>query len=192
MHKINEPTLEKVISVTESKMNTTIELYANELKSIRTGRANIGILDSIKVEYYGEHMPLNQVATLSTPDSHTIIIDPWDKSIIKEIEKEIEKSNIGIKPSNDGNVIRLPIPPLSEERRKEFVKLAKKKAEDFKIAIRNVRREANENIKKLEKDKVISEDDSKKGSDKVQQLTDKFIEKIDKMFQVKEKEIMEV
>jgi len=192
MHKINEPTLEKVISVTESKMNTTIELYANELKSIRTGRANIGILDSIKVEYYGEHMPLNQVATLSTPDSHTIIIDPWDKSIIKEIEKEIEKSNIGIKPSNDGNVIRLPIPPLSEERRKEFVKLAKKKAEDFKIAIRNVRREANENIKKLEKDKVISEDDSKKGSDKVQQLTNKFIEKIDKMFQVKEKEIMEV
>ena len=192
MHKINEPTLEKVITVTESKMNTTIELYANELKSIRTGRANIGILDSIKVEYYGEHMPLNQVATLSTPDSHTIIIDPWDKSIIKEIEKEIEKSNIGIKPSNDGNVIRLPIPPLSEERRKEFVKLAKKKAEDFKIAIRNVRREANENIKKLEKDKVISEDDSKKGSDKVQQLTDKFIEKIDKMFQVKEKEIMEV
>lgn len=192
MHKINEPTLEKVISVTESKMNTTIELYANELKSIRTGRANIGILDSIKVEYYGEHMPLNQVATLSTPDSHTIIIDPWDKSIIKEIEKEIEKSNIGIKPSNDGNVIRLPIPPLSEERRKEFVKLAKKKAEDFKIAIRNVRREANENIKKLEKDKLISEDDSKKGSDKVQQLTDKFIEKIDKMFQVKEKEIMEV
>jgi len=192
MHKINEPTLEKVISVTESKMNTTIELYANELKSIRTGRANIGILDSIKVEYYGEYMPLNQVATLSTPDSHTIIIDPWDKSIIKEIEKEIEKSNIGIKPSNDGNVIRLPIPPLSEERRKEFVKLAKKKAEDFKIAIRNVRREANENIKKLEKDKVISEDDSKKGSDKVQQLTDKFIEKIDKMFQVKEKEIMEV
>jgi len=192
MHKINEPTLEKVISVTESKMNTTIELYANELKSIRTGRANIGILDSIKVEYYGEHMPLNQVATLSTPDSHTIIIDPWDKSIIKEIEKEIEKSNIGIKPSNDGNVIRLPIPPLSEERRKEFVKLAKKKAEDFKIAIRNVRREANENIKKLEKDKLISEDDSKKGSDKVQQLTNKFIEKIDKMFQVKEKEIMEV
>ncbi|HOJ49366.1 MAG TPA: ribosome recycling factor [Spirochaetota bacterium] len=192
MHKMNEPTLEKVISSAENKMNTTLELFSDELKAIRTGRANIGILDNIKVEYYGENMPINQVATLSTPDSHTIIIDPWDKSIIKTIEKAIETSNIGIKPSNDGNIIRLPIPPLSEERRKEFVKLAKKTAEDFKIAIRNVRREANENIKKLEKDKVISEDDSKKGTEKIQQLTDKFIEKIDKMLQVKEKEIMEV
>jgi len=189
---MNEPTLEKVISSAENKMNTTLELFSDELKAIRTGRANIGILDNIKVEYYGENMPINQVATLSTPDSHTIIIDPWDKSIIKTIEKAIETSNIGIKPSNDGNIIRLPIPPLSEERRKEFVKLAKKTAEDFKIAIRNVRREANENIKKLEKDKVISEDDSKKGTEKIQQLTDKFIEKIDKMLQVKEKEIMEV
>lgn len=174
------------------KMNTTIEVFKKDLSSIRTGRASLALLEGITVDYYGTPTPLNQVATLGVPDPRQITIQPWDTKIIPDIEKAILKSNLGITPTNDGKIIRLNIPPLTEERRKELVKVAKKKAEDARIAVRNIRRDINEEIKKAEKEKLLSEDNAKKLHEEIQKITDSFIVKIDDILHNKEKEIMEV
>lgn len=174
------------------KMNKVIDSLNNEFASIRSGRANPGILDKIKVEAYGQAMPLNQMASISVPEARLIVIEPWDKSQLGSIEKAIHKSDIGINPINDGKIIRLAIPALTEERRKEYVKQAKSIAEDRKTGIRNIRRECNDAVKKEEKENSLSEDEAKKWQDKIQKITDSFIEKIDKITEKKEKEIMEV
>lgn len=177
----------------EKHMKETIEYLAEEFKTIRTGRANISILDNIQVDAYGSgKMPINQLATLSTPDPKTIVIEPWDKSVIKEIDKAIQTSSLGLNPQNDGKLIRIPIPALTEERRKEFVKFIKQKAEECRIAIRNSRRDANEELKKLEKDSEISEDQEKRAHDEIQKLTDKYIAKVDELTKEKEQDLLEV
>jgi len=177
---------------TVEKMDHTIESLKKEFASIRTGRASLALLDGIKVDYYGTPTPLQQLASLSIPESRQIAIQPWEQKIIPDIEKAIMKSDLGITPTNDGKVIRINIPVLTEERRKQLVKVVKKNAEDAKVAVRNIRRDTNEGIKKLEKEKKLSEDDTKKYLDEIQKLTDYYIKKIDEILQHKEKEIMEV
>ena len=181
-----------VIKDMKDKMDKTIVHYKEELKSIRTGRASIAMFDNVTVDYYGTPTPLNGVATLSAPEPRLITIAPWDASLIGAIEKAIQNSNMGFNPSNDGKIIRIPIPQLTEERRKEIVKMVKKMAEDNKVAVRNLRRDGNDRIKKLEKDKEISEDDSKKYVDQIQTITDEFIKKVDEVTAAKEKEVMEI
>ena len=176
----------------EHKMQKAIEVLKTEFTAIRTGRANAGLLDNVRVMSYGNPAPLNQVASISVPEARLIVISPWDKGLMGEIEKAILKSDLGLTPANDGKVIRLPIPTLTEERRRELAKVVKKMAEDSKVAVRNIRREANDEVKKLEKDHKISEDDSKKAHDDTQKVTDKYIALIDEVLQKKEKEIMEV
>lgn len=176
----------------EARMKGAIEAFKKDLGSIRTGRASLSLLDGIEVEYYGNPTPLNQVASLSTPDSRQIVIQPWDPKTISAIEKAILKSDLDLTPTNDGKVIRINIPPLTEERRKQLVKVVKKRAEEAKVAIRNVRRDFNEELKKLEKNKEISEDELKKSLDEVQKLTDIYIKKVDERLEHKEQEIMEV
>lgn len=175
-----------------AKMDKTIETLKRELGSLRTGRASLGLLDGIMVDYYGTPTPINQVAALSVPDSRTITIQPWEKGMIQAVDKAIQKSDLGINPNNDGSLIRLMIPMLSQERRKDLVKVAHKRAEDSKIAIRNIRRDANDDLKAMEKDKKISEDDHKRAHDEIQKITDKYIKKVDDTLAAKEKEIMEV
>ncbi|MEK6581878.1 MAG: ribosome recycling factor [Nitrospirota bacterium] len=174
------------------KMDSAVEALKKEFSAIRTGRASLALLDGIKVDYYGTPTPLQQLASLSIPESRQIAIQPWEQKIISEIEKAIMKSDLGLTPSNDGKVIRINIPALTEERRKQLVKVAKKNAEDSKIAVRNIRRDTNEEIKKLEKEKHLSEDNTKKSLDEIQKLTDAYIKKIDEILMHKEKEIMEV
>jgi ribosome recycling factor len=174
------------------KMNQTIEVFKKELASFRTGRASLGILDGIKVDYYGTLTPLNQVATLGIPDPRVITIQPWEQKMIGEIERAIMKSDLGLTPVNDGKTIKLSIPPLTEERRKQLVKVVRKKAEEARVAIRNIRRDVIEEIKKGEKDKKFSEDESRRMQEEIQKITNSFIEKIDQILQQKEKEIMEV
>lgn len=174
------------------KMNQTIEVFKKELASFRTGRASLGILDGIKVDYYGTLTPLNQVATLGIPDPRVITIQPWEQKMIGEIERAIMKSDLGLTPINDGKTIKLSIPPLTEERRKQLVKVVRKKAEEARVAIRNIRRDIIEEIKKGEKDKKFSEDESRRMQEEIQKITNSFIEKIDQILQQKEKEIMEV
>lgn len=181
-----------VIKDMKDKMDKSIDYYRDELKAIRTGRASIAMFDNVTVDYYGNPTPLNGVATLSAPEARLITISPWDVSLIPVIEKAIQNSNMGFNPSNDGKIIRIPVPQLTEERRKEIVKLVKKMAEDAKIAVRNLRRDGNDKIKKLEKDKEISEDDSKKYVDQVQTITDEYIKKVDEVTAAKEKEVMEI
>lgn len=181
-----------VIKDMKGKMEKTIEHYKEELKSIRTGRASIAMFDGITVDYYGTPTPLNGVATLAAPEPRLITVQPWDVSLIGLIEKAIQNSNMGFNPSNDGKIIRIPVPQLTEERRKEIVKLVKKMAEDNKVAVRNLRREGNDKIKKLEKDKEISEDDSKKFVDDIQEITNDYIKKVDEITALKEKEVMEI
>ncbi|AHF09612.1 MULTISPECIES: ribosome recycling factor [Dehalobacter] len=176
----------------EEKMHKTEEVLKKDLASVRAGRANPAVLDKVSVDYYGTPTPINQLANVSVPDPRMITIQPWDKSSIKDIEKAILKSDLGLTPSNDGMVIRLNIPQLTAERRAEIVKTVKKKAEDAKVAVRNIRRELIDDIKQLEKDKTVSEDDSKKGQEKAQKLTDKTVKDIDEILEKKEKEIMEV
>ncbi|MBW1771414.1 MAG: ribosome recycling factor [Deltaproteobacteria bacterium] len=173
------------------KMENTIEALDREFKKIRTGRASTALLDGIKVDCYDTQMPLDQVASLSVPENRLITIKPWDQSVIGEIEKAILKSELGLTPMNDGKIIRIPIPPLTEERRKELAKLAKKMAEESKIAARNHRRDANDLFKELKNDKEISEDDMYKNQDEVQKMTDDFIKMIDEVTTEKEKEIIE-
>ena len=186
---VMQPELER--KATEH-MSGTIEVLKREFASIRTGRASLALLDVIMVNYYGASTPLQQLASLSIPDSRQIAIQPWDQKIIPEIEKAIMKSDLGITPVNDGKTIRIHIPPLTEERRKQLVKIVKKKAEEAKIAIRNVRRDTNEELKKLEKEKHLSEDDVKRQQDEIQKITNTHIAKVDEILAHKEKEIMEV
>jgi len=174
------------------KMDSALEALKKEFGTIRTGRASLALLDGIKIDYYGTLTPLQQLASLSVPESRQIAIQPWEQKIISDIEKAIMKSDLGLTPTNDGKIIRINIPTLTEERRKQLVKVVKKNAEDSRVAIRNIRRDINEEIKKLEKDKHISEDDTKKSLDEIQRLTDTYIKKIDEILQHKEKEIMEV
>ncbi|CAJ1315540.1 ribosome recycling factor [Paenibacillus sp. PK4536] len=175
----------------EERMEKAIQALSRDLSTLRAGRASSSILDRVQVEYYGALTPLNQLANISTPDSRTLIIQPWDKSSLAEIERAIMKSDLGLTPANDGNIVRLSIPALTEERRSELVKLTKKFGEESKVAIRNIRRDANEDIKKLEKTD-ISEDESRRHQEDVQKLTDKFIAEVDNVLASKEKEIMEV
>ena len=182
----------KVLSKTTSEMEKSIENLKHEFSTVRTGRASLSLIQDIKVEYYGTQVPLNQVGNISIPDARLIEIKPWEQKMVKEIERAILKSDLGITPNNDGKVVRLPIPPLTEERRKELAKITKKMAEDHKVTIRNIRRESNEDLKRMEKKKEISEDELRKGEDKVQELTNRFIKKVDELYIHKEKEIMEV
>jgi ribosome recycling factor len=182
----------QVLEQTKEKMNKTIAAFTRELSSIRAGRANASLLDRISVEYYGAPTPINQLAGVSVPEARLLVIAPYDKTILGEIEKAIMKSDIGITPTNDGSVIRLMIPALTEERRKDLVKQVKKEAEDAKIAVRNVRRDANDDLKKLEKAGEITEDDLRGYGEDIQKLTDDFIVKVDQVTKDKEKEILEV
>jgi len=179
-----------IIKETKQKMEKTVEHLKKELSKVRSGRASASLLDDIKVDYYGSQMAITQLATISIPEPRLILIQPWDVSSIPAIEKAILKSEIGITPSNDGKVIRLVVPQLTEERRKELIKFAKKICEENKVAIRNERRDAIEKIRADEKNKLISEDDSKRLQKEVQELTDSFIKKIDEIMTLKEKEIM--
>lgn len=174
------------------RMDTTLDVLRKEFASLRTGRASLSLLDGIKVDYYGSMNPINQVATLAVPESRLITIQPWDPQAIEAIEKAILSSGLGLMPSNDGKIIRLPIPPLTEERRKELVRLAKKMSEDSRVAIRNIRRDTNEEVKKIEKEKKVSEDESHKSLEDIQKTTDQYIKKIDEILKKKEEEIMEV
>jgi len=174
------------------RMNGAIDSLRKEFSGIRTGRASLGLLDGMAIDYYGTMTPIQQLANLSVPEPRQIVIQPWEQKIIPDIEKTIMKSDLGLTPMNDGKVIRINIPTLTEERRKQLVKVVKKRAEEGKVAIRNIRRDANEDLKKLEKDKHLSEDDAKKEHDEIQKLTDAFIRKIDEVLEHKEKEIMEV
>ena len=182
---------EKVFQTMESSMEKAIVAFQKELNRLRTGRASPALLEGIRVDYYGTPTPINQTASINIPESRLIVIQPWDKSTIEPIEKAIQKANLGLSPTNDGQVIRIAIPPLTEERRKELGKLAKKMAEECKISVRNIRREANDSLKKLEKDKGISEDDYHRATEDVQKGTDKKIEEIDKIMEAKQKEILE-
>ncbi len=182
----------KVYDETKLRMQKAVDAYRHELSKLRTGRASLSILDGIKAEYYGNPTPLNQMASLGTPDARTIVIQPWDQSALGAIEKAIQKSDLGLNPVNDGRVVRLPIPPLNEDRRKELVKVVKKHGEECKVSIRNARREAVDGLKKLKGDSKITEDDLKKGETQVQKLTDDFIKLIDETATHKEKDIMEV
>ena len=176
----------------KTRMEKVLSDLQHALATIRTGRASISLLDPVRVDYYGTPTPLNQVATLHVPEPSLITIQPWDVSQIGVIDKAIRASNLGLNPNNDGKIIRVPIPPLTEERRKEIVKNLHAKAEEHKVAARNVRRDANENIKKLLKDKVISEDEDRRAHDEVQKMTDAYITKVDQAAKVKEKEILEL
>jgi ribosome recycling factor len=184
--------LKKIYADTEDRMKKAIEAIKKEFATIRTGKATTTLLDGIKVDYYGTPTPLAQVANLAVPDPRLIVIQPWEKKLIPEIVKAVQKADLGLNPQADANVIRLPIPPLTEERRKDLVKLVKKISEDAKVAMRNIRRDSNESLKKAEKDKAISEDDSRKGHDHVQKITEEYIEKIEDLLGKKEQEIMEI
>jgi len=183
--------LEPIYTNIKHKMQKSVELLAMELAKIRTGRPNPAILDGVKVEVYGAQTPLKSVAAVSVPDPKQIVVTPYDRNTLADVQRAIEKANIGLNPIVEANLIRLPIPALTEDRRQELVKLCHRLSEDARIAIRNIRREANDEIKKLEKDKKVSEDDSKKGQKKVQELTDAEIKVIDQHFDKKQKEILE-
>jgi ribosome recycling factor len=184
--------IKKLYTDTEERMKRALETIRKELASIRTGKATTALLDGIKVDYYGVMTPLSQVANISVPDPRLLMIQPWEKRLIPDIVKAIHKSDLGLNPQSDANVIRLPIPSLTEERRKDLVKLVKKLTEEGKTVVRNIRRESNEALKKAEKDKEISEDESRKAQEHVQEITDKHIELIDEMTKKKEAEVMEV
>lgn len=184
--------VKEIVKTTDEKMNKTISVLKNELGSMKAGRANPKMLDRIEIECYGSMMPLNQVAGVSAPEPRVLLIQPWDKGSIKEIEKAILKSDLGLNPSNDGSVIRLVIPELTEETRKNLVKSIKKVGEEAKVAVRAIRRDANDKIKALKKDNEISEDEAKKAEENIQKETDKFVKEIDKILEAKEKEVMSV
>ena len=176
----------------ESKMNKSLDVLKREFNGLRTGRASVSLLDSIYIDAYGSSVPLNQVSNISVPESRLITVQVWDETLLTAVESTIRNSDLGLNPMLEGNLIRIPIPELSEERRKELAKIASKYTEDCKVSVRNVRREAMEKIKVLEKDKEISKDESFKFSDQVQEITDKLIEKIDMLFSEKEKDILRV
>ena len=183
--------IDDIYQDTQDSMSKSIEALERELNRVRTGRASLSILDGIKVDYYGTLTPLNQMATLAVPESRLITIQPWDISVIKDIEKAILKSDLGLTPANDGKIVRIAIPPLTEERRKELVKLVHKICEEHKVSVRNVRRDSNELLKSLKKDGDISEDEAFKAQDEVQKITDEHVKLIDDCYTNKEKEILE-
>ena len=184
--------LNEIVKIADEKMNKTINVFKKELISMKAGRATPNMLDRIEVEYYGSLSPINQLANISIPESRVILIQPWDKTSLKNIEKAILKSDLGINPSNDGTLIRLVIPELTEETRKNLVKLIKKLGEESKIAIRSIRRDCNEKLKAIKKENEISEDEIKKSEDKIQTETDNYIKEIDKLIDIKENEIMSI
>ena len=184
--------LDEVLLELDDKMEKAVKSFEVELGKVRTGRASPSMLEVIKVDYYGTPTPINQMASVSTPEARMLVVQPWDQSSLELIEKAIQASDLGIVPQNDGKIIRLPIPPLTEERRKEFAKLVGKLAEDARVSIRNVRRFGMDELKKAEKDKTISEDDQKKGQEKIQSVTDQFIKKVDDLADSKSKEILEI
>ena len=183
---------EKILHLTKEKMEKTIAAFRNELSKLRTGRASVSILDIVKVDYYGTQMPISQLATVSVPEPRQILIAPWDKGSIPLIEKAIQKSDLGLNPNTDGAGIRLIIPQLTEERRKEYIKQLHKKAEEHRVAVRNIRRDANEHLKSLEKSSEASEDEVKRAQEQIQKATDKYVEQIDQLTKSKEAELMEV
>jgi ribosome recycling factor len=184
--------IEGILKSAEERMEKAVQVYKRDLLTVRAGRATPAMLDKVFVEYYGTQMPVNQVATVSTPEPRQLVITPWDKGMLSEIEKAIQKSDLGLNPMNDGTVIRLIIPPLTEQRRQELVKVVRKMAEEARVAVRNVRRDANDDLKKLEKSGDISEDEVRRATDKIQALTDKFVGEVDKLTSAKEQELMEV
>jgi ribosome recycling factor len=184
-------TVNEIVDSSRKQMEKSHEHYKSQIEKIRTGRASSSILDGVMVDYYGSPTPLSQTANVSVPDARTIVINPYDKGILQGIEKAIQQADLGFNPQNDGSIIRINVPPLTEERRKEFVKLSKKIAEEGKVAIRNIRRDMMEALKKSEKNKEISEDDRKKGEDLLQKVTDDFVLKVDKVVSEKEKELLE-
>ncbi|MDG5788158.1 ribosome recycling factor [Evansella sp. AB-P1] len=182
----------EVMNQAEERMNKSVDAFRKELATIRAGRANPSLLDKVQVEYYGMMTPLNQLATISVPEARLLTIQPFDKSSLSDIERAIQKADLGLSPSNDGNIIRIAIPALTEERRKELVKLVGRYSEEAKVAVRNIRRDANDELKKLEKDGELTEDDLRRSQDDVQKLTDGTIKSVDEIAKVKEQEIMEV
>jgi ribosome recycling factor len=184
--------VEDIISDVEDRMKKSVTALQKDFAAIRTGRANPAMFDGIKVNAYGAEMPLNQVATVSCPEPRLVVIQPWDKGNLAEVEKAILKSDLSVNPSNDGNLIRIQIPDLTEERRKEYVKHARHKAEECRVAVRNIRRDGNDMAKELEKEKEISEDESKNAQARIQKITDKYIDEIQKLTDNKEKEILNI
>ncbi|HKK90917.1 MAG TPA: ribosome recycling factor [Desulfobacteraceae bacterium] len=180
-----------VFQETRDKMARSIASLEKELTRVRTGRASLSMLDGVKVDYYGTATPLNQMASIAVPESRLLTVQPWDVTVLKSVEKAILKANLGLTPSNDGKIIRISIPPLTEERRKEIVKGVNQTCEDYKVAIRNVRRDANDDLKSFQKEGEISEDDNFKAQKKIQEITDEHVNKIDALYEAKEKEILE-
>jgi ribosome recycling factor len=181
-----------IVRDAEDKMKKSVAATRREFAAVRTGRASVSLVEGIHIDYYGNPTPLKQIANISTPDVKLIVIQPWDPSTLIEIEKAVQKSNLGVMPTNDGKLIRISIPPLSEERRQELIKITKKMAEEGRVSIRTVRREANEHLKKIEKDKVATEDEAFQTQEEVQKLTDKYIKEIEQILAEKDKELMEV
>jgi ribosome recycling factor len=182
--------MNKVYDYCEEFMGKSLKHLEHELHGLRTGRATPSLLENIKVDYYGAQTPLNQCATISVPEARLLVVQPWDKSILNTIEKAIQAANLGLNPQNDGQLIRIPIPAMNDERRQELVRIIHQMAEEGRIAVRNIRREANDQIKKLEKDKNISEDDAKAAYDEIQKITDKYIEKVNETQKTKEEDIL--
>ena len=181
-----------VISNAQSRMNKAVEVMKKDLNALRTGRATPALLENIMVDYYGVPTPLNQIASISTPEARLIVIQPWDRQALRDIEKSLQMSEMGFNPSNDGNVVRIPIPPLSEERRRDLVRVLKRKIEDGKVAVRNVRRDALEQLRAMERNKGISQDENRRAQDKLQKTTDSVIAQIDQVSADKEADIMQV
>lgn len=184
--------VDDILEDADRRMQKAIEVLRQDLAVVRTGRASVALLDRITVDYYGTPTPVNQVATISVPEARLLVIQPWDRKMLVDIEKAIQKSDLGIHPTNDGQVIRLAIPPLNEERRREMVKTVHKKLDEHKVAIRNIRRDAHDKLRDREKKKEISEDELKRSTDRLQKLTDRLIEEMDRVGKTKEQEIMEV
>jgi len=185
-------TIADIKKSTEQKMQKSIESFKNELAKVRTGRAHVGLLDHIQVDYYGSGMPINQVANITLIDARTIGVQPWEKKMVPVVEKAIRDSDLGLNPATQGDMIRVPMPALTEQRRKDLVKILKSESEDARVSVRSLRREANEALRKLLKDKAVSEDEERRAQDEVQKLTDRFVAEIEKLLTVKEAEIMAV
>jgi ribosome recycling factor len=185
-------TIADIRKSTEQKMQKSIEAFKNDLSKVRTGRAHVGLLDHIQIDYYGTPMPINQTANVTLIDARTIGVQPWEKKMVQVVEKAIRESDLGLNPATQGDMIRVPMPALTEQRRKELVKVVKSEGEDARVAVRNLRRDANEQLKKLLKDKAVSEDDERRAQDDVQKLTDRFTGEIDKLLTAKEAEILAV
>ncbi|MDE2842838.1 MAG: ribosome recycling factor [Chloroflexota bacterium] len=188
----NQLTPEAVLTEVERKMGRTMEALERELATLRTGRATPSLVENVNVDYYGSPTPLKQIASISAPDARAIMIQPWDRQALRDIERSLMQSEMGFNPSNDGNIITVPIPPLNQERRQELVRLLKRKIEDGKVSVRNVRRDGLESLRKLERDKAISQDENRRSQDQLQKTTDTFIKSIDQVSTAKEAEIMQV